>query len=72
VGRIGSITGLTFESCPRQYSGAKEAVQDYIVSPADFCLCFELSACPPPYEWRSRNIYIQVDMNLSSCIKEMN
>lgn len=31
MGRIGSITGLTFKSCPRQYSDAKEAVQDYKV-----------------------------------------
>ncbi|XP_067012157.2 double-stranded RNA-specific editase Adar [Anabrus simplex] len=29
VGRISSLTGLTFGSCPRQYSEAKAAVQDY-------------------------------------------
>jgi len=36
VGRISSRTGLAFGSCPRQYSDAKEAVQDYKVKPSGF------------------------------------
>jgi hypothetical protein len=35
MGKISSITGLSFKSCPRQYSDAKEAVQDYKVRAAE-------------------------------------
>ncbi|XP_023716854.1 double-stranded RNA-specific editase Adar isoform X3 [Cryptotermes secundus] len=40
MGRIGSITGLTFKSCPRQYSDAKEAVQDYKMAKEQLVLAF--------------------------------
>jgi hypothetical protein len=43
VGRISSRTGLTFGSCPRQYSDTKEAVQDYKVNPSSL-FCFLLSS----------------------------
>lgn len=40
MGRISSITGLTFKSCPRQYSDAKEAVQDYKMAKEQLVLAF--------------------------------
>ncbi|GFG33071.1 hypothetical protein Cfor_12096 [Coptotermes formosanus] len=40
VGRISSRTGLTFGSCPRQYSDAKEAVQDYKMAKEQLVLAF--------------------------------
>jgi hypothetical protein len=73
VGRIGSITGLTFGSCPRQYSALKEAVQDYKVIHTGLfffvsfvSVCFVSRMCGRV--WR-RCIHLKVDMNLGSCIK---
>lgn len=40
VGRISSRTGLAFGSCPRQYSDAKEAVQDYKMAKEQLVLAF--------------------------------
>ena len=51
VGRISSRTGLAFGSCPRQYSDAKEAVQDYKVKPSGFFILLLFWS-----NWRGKNM----------------
>jgi len=63
VGRIGSRTGLAFGSCPRQYSDAKEAVQDYKVKPSGFFLSSSFLIKLKEKIWR-RNIH---SLSLSRC-----
>ncbi|KAJ9599945.1 hypothetical protein L9F63_009773, partial [Diploptera punctata] len=40
IGRISTITGIAFNSCPQQYSDAKEAVQDYKMAKEQLVLAF--------------------------------